>query len=462
MKNNILKTYTLGSFVFPMFLLLGLLSCENLEIETPAHLLTGETLFTDTNTVEAAILSIYANMREKGFSSGRTLGLSNLLGNYADELDYYSPNRLAEEQFYKNILSPEDLTVAGMWDGAYNNIYAANAIIEGVAGSDYFTEDEKDLFTGEALFIRAFVHFYLVNLYGDIPYITTTDYIVNRSVSRQSEFQVYEAIIADLLRAEELLLETDASGAHLRPNSYTASALLARVYLYQGNWGLAQERAARVIENNGWEPNIEQVFLKTSASTLWQFSPNEAGIPTLEARTFIVQTTPPPERALSNAVVEDFEDGDLRFQEWVGTISDGSTTWYYPFKYKIGLGATNTEEYSIVFRMAEQYLIRAEALARMGDPVGALADINKIRNRAGLADITDTTEKVLLLAIIQERRVELFTEHGHRFFDLKRNSLLDEVLLPIKPGWNTTDALLPLPQKELVANPNLQPQNPGY
>src|SRR5690606_28370132 len=100
--------------------------------------------------------------------------------------------------------------------------------------------------------------------------------------------------------------------------------------------------------------------------------------------------------------------------------------------------------------------------ARMGAIAAAQADINKIRTRAGLGNTTATTESELLTAILQERRVELFTEHGHRFFDLRRANQLDVVLGPVKPGWNTTDRLLPIPEKELLVNPNLQPQNPGY
>ena len=132
------------------------------------------------------------------------------------------------------------------------------------------------------------------------------------------------------------------------------------------------------------------------------------------------------------------------------------------YKYKIGLGAGTSQEYSIVFRMAEQYLIRAEARTMLGDLAGAQADINKIRNRAGLIATSAFSEAELLKAIRQERQVELFTEFGHRFFDLKRWGLLDEILNGIKPGWNETDRVLPLPEKELLVNPNLQPQNAGY
>jgi hypothetical protein len=93
--------------------------------------------------------------------------------------------------------------------------------------------------------------------------------------------------------------------------------------------------------------------------------------------------------------------------------------------------------------------------------IGAAADLNKIRHTAGLPDTDATTQTTLLEAILQERKVELFSEYGHRFFDLKRFGKLDAVL-GTKPGWNATDQLWPLPQSELLVNPFLKPQNPGY
>ena len=113
-------------------------------------------------------------------------------------------------------------------------------------------------------------------------------------------------------------------------------------------------------------------------------------------------------------------------------------------------------------RLSEQYLIRAEARAQQGDFIGAKDDLNTIRHLAGLGDTTASTQQELLTAILQERRVEFFTEGGHRFFDLKRTYELDSALSALKPGWNSTDALLPFPESELLLNPNLNPQNPGY
>ena len=115
-----------------------------------------------------------------------------------------------------------------------------------------------------------------------------------------------------------------------------------------------------------------------------------------------------------------------------------------------------------MLRLSEQYLIRAEARARQGDLIGAKDDLNVIRNAAGLGNTTVATDVAIIDAVLRERRVELFTEYGHRFFDLKRYGKVDSILSVVKPGWDATDILLPLPETELLVNPNLLPQNPGY
>jgi len=145
---------------------------------------------------------------------------------------------------------------------------------------------------------------------------------------------------------------------------------------------------------------------------------------------------------------------------WVDSITESGQTYYFPFKYKIQSGATLTE-YSMVLRLAELYLIRAEARVYLNNLSGAEEDLNVIRNRAGLP-VTDATDNTTLLnAIMQERRVELFTEWGHRWLDLKRTGQADSVLAPQKPQWQTTSVLYPIPQSEIQNDPNLI-QNPGY
>ena len=203
---------------------------------------------------------------------------------------------------------------------------------------------------------------------------------------------------------------------------------------------------------------IEFVFLKNSPSTIWQLKP-KSGSNTWEAATFIFVGAP-SFVALNPDFVSSFESGDSRKAHWIGEVTVGGNTYYYPYKYKTRQGSSN--EYSILLRLAEQYLIRAEARIYLGDLNGAREDVNRIRSRAGLPPVTAATQSELLLAIENEYRYELFTEQGHRWFHLKRTARAGEVLGAIKPNWQPTNILLPIPELELNLNTNLQPQNPGY
>jgi len=142
-----------------------------------------------------------------------------------------------------------------------------------------------------------------------------------------------------------------------------------------------------------------------------------------------------------------------------------------PYKYRSYTSSTTSDpdnsrkENSTVLRLAEQYLIRAEARAQQNKLDLAIADVDVIRARAGLPLIANTNPSIsktaLLDAIMQERRVELFTEWGHRWFDLKRTGKALAVLSAIKPGFTSDDLLYPIPESELNKNPFLE-QNPGY
>jgi len=165
-----------------------------------------------------------------------------------------------------------------------------------------------------------------------------------------------------------------------------------------------------------------------------------------------------------------FEPGDLRFSNWVGqdTVPTAGTTdtvfYYYPYKYK-AVDDTLITESLMVMRLAEQYLIRAEAKTRQADLTGAASDLNQLRTRAGLPPTAATSQSQLLAAIAHERQVELFTEFGDRWLDLKRTGALDAVMQMVEPHkggvWNNYDSLLPIPASDIQLNPRLT-QNPGY
>ncbi len=452
---------------FSILLLIALMftSCEDfVDIEPPNNQLIGTEVFEDVTTVDAAFAHIYSQLRENAFTDGGLSGLSYRLGHYTDELTLYSAILPEVQNYSNNNVLASDSSIKKWWDTSYNLIYATNRILEGVENSTEISPDDKSRLLGEAYFLRGFLHFYLTNLFGPIPYIDSTDYRINSEVSRLNEGVVSQKIIEDLLNAKDLLPEADLSFANLRPNYWVASAMLSRVYLYTENWQLALTEASSVITDGSYTLNTElsEVFLKSSTETLWQLDVGMAGNNTREAGTFIFVTTPPPNSAISNYLINDFESGDARFNNWVGSVTDGVETWYYPFKYKLNIPTGTTEEYSILLRLTELYLIAAEAHAQLGNLPEALDFLNAIRNRASLAPITSLNQNDVLNAILQERRIEFFSEQGHRFFDLKRTGRASSVLPPIKPNWQSTDILFPIPESELILNPNLLPQNEGY
>lgn len=459
-----IETTATLKIVLVCFFTLNIISCESfVEVDPPKNTLITKTVFEDSATVESTLANIYYKMREQGMVSG-DFGLSIAMGIYADELDYYGASD-AFLKLYNHNITASDVTISDWWNQAYNIIYAANDIINGLDNSTDLPLEAKAQFKGQALFIRGYLHSLLVGLYGDIPYITTTDYIENTTAVRLPENAVYEKIIADLNQAVELLDATDPTGEHVVPNQTVAKALLARMYLYTENWDMAAATADGLISTHDLELDINQVFRKNSKETLWQFKPGPNIKNTKEAGWLIITYIPTQGYGITNGLLSAFETGDLRRANWVSSITsdDGLTTLYYAHKYKETINTTSSSlEYSIVFRLTEQYLIRAEARANLGNITGAQADINVIRNRAGLENTTATTQTELLDAILQERRVELFTEHGQRWFDLKRLGRAGDVLSLIKPNWNSTDILLPIPETELEANPNLKPQNLGY
>lgn len=438
-------------------LILMLYSCDSfVEVDLPKSQLTNTAVFQNYTTANAAMADIYAKIRDKGLLTGTVSGISNQLGYYTDELTFYGTSTNPAFAFYSNSVLPSNTTVSTMWNNTYNQIYAVNSVLEGIAVSDFSTTEKAQL-QGEAFCIRGLLHFYLTQLFGDIPYIETTDYKLNSTVKRLPIDQVYIHIISDLKNAEQLLPSSYSNSERVRVNSFVAKALLSRVYLYTGRWNDAVKMSSEVIDNNSlylFEETISKVFLKGSKEAIWQFMPSVAGKNTDEAILFTFTSGPPPLVAMSESLMNSFAGNDLRKTNWTTAITTAGKTWYYASKYKEPKNTSAAKEYSIILRLTEQYLIRAEANTQLENYQGAREDLNKIRKRAGLSNSVANTKEEFLQTIIEERRKELFTEYGHRFFDLKRTNNLDAVL-SAKPGWDTADRLLPIPESEFIVNPNL-------
>jgi hypothetical protein len=456
--------YTLCSLLVGIFPI----SCKKfLEINPPKTQISGLFVFESDVTAESALMGIYSQMMTNpGFASGAIASITYLSGLSADEFKNYASD--ISNEFYTNSILPSDsyLTV-NIWGEIYQYIYSANAVIEGVSHSVSISAPVKKQLEGEAKFIRAFCHFYLVNLFGDIPLVVSTNYLSNSKKSRTAAAQVWQQIITDLKDAQNLLSDdyTISNGQKVRPNKGAATAMLARAYLYTSDWLDAEAQATAVINATAFyslDSNLNSVFLANSTEAIWQLFPVSPGINTNEGNIFILTPgTIPANVTLSDQVLAAFEINDNRKLAWVDSISVSGHTFFFPFKYKVKTGIT-LSEYSMVLRLAEQYLIRAEARAEQNNLTGSVTDLNIIRKRAGLPNTTAMSQPDLLTAILHERQVELFTEWGHRWLDLKRTNNSNFALGPIKsPGWQPTDTLYPIPQSELLTDPNLV-QNAGY
>lgn len=441
-------------------------SCKKfVAIPVSPQLISTAAIFTNDNTATSAVQGVYTWMRQASpsFENG---AISIYAGLSADEIVNTTSNA-AYNQFYQDAIPSNSGTISStFWSVPYNTIYRTNAILTGLASATALTDSVKRQLTGEMMFVRALTYFYLTNLYGDVPLITTPAYQQSSVTPRTASAKVYQQMVTDLLGAQALLGDTYVSTGKARPNKETATALLARVYLYQDDWQDAEAQATKVIGSNIYNlvTDLNSVFLEDSNETIWEIASPSESRNSAEGTTFIpFSPSSKPIFMLNPNLFNAFETGDLREADWLNSSTVSGTVYYYPYKYK-NRANTPVTEYEVVLRLAEQYLIRAEAEANGAGAGanGAVADLNAIRSRAGLPNYSGATDKAsLLTAIAHERQVELFTEWGNRWLDLKRSATIDAVLSVEKTGWHSYEALYPIPYSQIQYNPFLT-QNPGY
>ena len=391
----------------------------------------------------------------------------------ADEVT--SSSIIYAEYLYNALLAGTAIAEGGssaqLWNGSYKNtyIYAANAALEGLNASTTLTRTLKDQLIGECEVLRALAYFNLVNIFGDVPKLTSSNYQRNGSMARSPVDTIYALIITDLSDAVNRLLPSYPSAQRARPNKYTAVALLAKTCLYKQRWSDAASLASIVIDTGIYQLETDpgDVFLNGSSEAIWQM-PGLTIDPgkTHEGDDFIPYSSSIiPIITLTPFLLAAFEPGDQRKTQWTHTVTLNGTSYTYPYKYRNSSSVHNggAESYMIL-RLAEQYLIRAEARVQQGNLSGAAQDLNRIRNRAGLPDVIFSGKDDLLRAIMHERQIELFCEWGNRWFDLKRTGTIDSVLAAEKGLVWPADghgALYPIPADQLRLNPALR-QNPGY
>jgi starch-binding outer membrane protein, SusD/RagB family len=438
-------------------------SCKKL-IEIPANppsLITQQEQFADSATTITAVAGVYTYNNGNGFAYADG-SLTFNSGLSADELSTVTSTD--EQEFYSYTLTPVNAPIATMWGNPYQSIYQVNAVMAGVTNNAGLSAGFQKQVTGEMDVVRALYYFNLANVFGGVPLVTTTAYAATARLPRSTVAAIYTQVKTDLADAQKKLTANYPSAGHLRPNLYTAVALLAKVNLYQGNWQNAYNEADSVIRLGGYnlEPNLNNVFLDGSQEAIWQLPANGLYGVYTDAAYFQPQYFGNiPYYVVTPFLLNAFESTDQRLQTWIASESVNNQTIYYANKYRNVSPTATPAEDQMILRLGELYLIRAEAAAQLNKLPEATADINTIRARAGLPATTATTQTAILSAVMHERQVELCCEWGNRWFDLKRTGTAAAVLGAEKTGFTANAELYPIPQTQIQLD-NVLIQNPGY
>jgi len=507
-----MKTNNFKAIMLTGVLALSMGACKkNFE---PSTAIDENSALTNAADIETATIGTYALLR----SSTYVTSIHFLTEFPSDEVAQGEPSSNDLSNCYRYTHLTTSFHATAFWVRIYFIVGAANKIIAAIP--DDASKEQRQL-KGENLFLRAMLHFNLVRIFGR-PYpqnngdnpgvpILKEDltYEQTLTVSRSKVSEVYAFVIADLLRAAELMT---IKKENIYASTQVANALLARVYLYMGDNSKAIEFANKVINSGDYsllqgtaytgypkavpESNKETIFciryvkaqdaLLNSIGSMW-FSGDATGA-TLDkgnnghgqiyaSRKYwdALQQNPTdlrlsfisPHRKIVNGV------SVLQFN----TALTPPTPMYYVNKFTLQEGSITLSS-PIYLRLAEMYLIRAEANAKLGSSQLALDDVNRIRQRAGLSGTALHTlasiaasGKSALDVVLDERWLELAFE-GHRIYDLFRNGRSMVRNYPGLHSLNVTPsninqtvlatdkrAIFFVPENEIAKNPNLT-QNP--
>jgi starch-binding outer membrane protein, SusD/RagB family len=410
--------------------------------------------------MEAAIMGLYDGMQASDGGFGRnTVVFPDM---YADVLDF-TGTFPTDRQVAQRVIRAENVGVEAIWDVFYDVVNRANNVLASLSNiEDQVPAATLNRFHGEALFARSLAYFTLARFFGGVPLVTEPLWSLERDFqpARASLTEVYSRVQADLTEAIDLLPAT--TGRPYRATAFAARALLAKTHLEVaqltdvGQCQLALTRLNQVINNGPFslvddygdvffrKGNAEMVFSlnytvnDSNPLAFWFFAESAGGRLGWEP-------------SWEYYVAMDAHGGD-RFDASFGWDPDWQ--WFYGIKYfRIATGDDDVP----VIRLADLYLLRAEANLCVGAPAATVrADINTVRQRAGVGPLPALTDRDDLIdALLEERLVELGME-GHRLFDLRRMGVAQDYL-----GIAEFQLLFPIPQRDMDTNTRLV-QNPGY
>ncbi len=463
-------------------------ACENFLVEEPRLSQSYELTLSSYEGLNNATGGAYSQLCSSSWYGCDLVIIAEMKGGNAKRGSVVS-GRYTNEYLWNN----RPGSTSDLWSVAYMTIAEANNVIKVI--DDGFTETgvtqgKLDTLKGECLFLRGLAYFDLARMYCQpysagrdnqgIPIVLVTE---NGYPARNTVGETYDRVIEDLEDALQVLhVNNPRGGDKAWATKATAQALLAKVNLYMENWQEAADYATDVIGTTGlslfsaadyttWDkdgywgsggPGAEIIF-QVDGTMANSYHGNWDVLP------YLMDPEGYGDCAASKDVINLYEAGDIRldlFQQpakWPGE--------YWSLKYPGRLGATPRKEFNTpVLRLAEMYLIRAEAILNGASVSGitALADYNAIRTHRGLEAATGVTKN----DIYAERRRELCFE-GNELFDLARTQRsltrtdytgLSNKDIPFTPGGSALANYLwamPIPQSECDANVNME-QNPGY
>lgn len=419
---------------------------------------------TTAEDVKGVLFGSYSTLQNANAFGEMYISLPELLYG-VDEIDWAGTFSTYTDFFRKEAVASNG-NAYQVWGNAYQTIAGVNLVLSKLDVIE--DEDEKAAIEGEAKFIRALVYFQLVNMYA-LPYsdgnastnpgvplvLEPIDgYDPNRDkLPRATVEAVYTQIVSDLTDAVAML---PAENENFRASSYTAQAIISRVYLAQAKYPEAAEAANDVIENGGYSltTSYAQAFNNAVSSSedifaIQQTSQSNSGTSNFGITTFFSgYPVGRGEIQVTQDFIDKFDADDQRGKFVYAGQSISGTEGFFTGKFEDLYRAIP------VVRLAEMYLTRAEANFRSGAQVGPntpLQDVSVIRDRAG----ADPIGSVNADAIVEERLKELAFE-GERPFTLKRLKMNVGTL-----AFDAPSLVFPIPQREIDLG-NALPQNEGY
>lgn len=489
--------------LLPVYILLG--GCEKLLDRQPLTAIADDL---SAGNLEGQIFGLYAEI--KNYDNGQTFGGIPWLGVHefrSDDSEKGSDLSDGAEWVgvFDNFNYSKDFWATNFyWDGHYSLIFKANQALQ-IADSLRLNDASSKIYQSEAKFIRAFAYFDLVRTFGKVPLIDFRVYTnAQANKPKADEAAIYALIDADLKAAAENLPLQWEQRFRGRATKGAAQSLLAKAYLYRANFSAALPLCQNVISSGQYSlyPKYWELFKdagENSSESVFEFQ-NESGPNQTQDFGSWYGTAQGVRGSASTDwnlgwgwntptqnLVDAYEAGDLRKSATIlftGESDDPTNGGYGRTLPGIAPASNLVRKYwnkkvyvdpakrqstgwidgaywvnQRIIRYADVLLMAAEAANETGAGSTAVSLVNQIRKRAGLADITFTSQSQLRDAIKQERRVE-FAMEGSRFFDLVRWGDANKVLGSL--GYQNRNRYYPLPQGVVDRSGGVLIQNPEY